>query len=92
MESDRMGKNKKGGAGMADTKLFHPTIEGSKLCEPDSEALDMAEWILHSTGWLTQQGMFEEAVDRLRWLHDKMPDAFLKGCATGLSVCRNIRR
>lgn len=92
MESDRMGKNKKGGAGMADTKLFHPTIEGSKLCEPDSEALDMAEWILHSIGWLTQQGMFEEAVDRLRWLHNQMPDAFLKGCATGLSVCRNTRR
>lgn len=87
-----MGKNRKGGAGMADTKLFHPTIEGSKLCDPEPEAVEMAEIILHNLGWFTQQCGIERALEHIRWLHDKMPDAFLKGCATGLSVCRNIRR
>jgi hypothetical protein len=84
-----MVKNKEGGAGMADTKLFHPTIECSKLCEPVPDGVEMAEIILHDLGWLTQQGLFEEAVARLRWLAENKKTAFLRGCATGLSVCRN---
>lgn len=73
-------------------KLFHPTIEGSKLCESEPEAVEMAEIILHDLGWLTQQGLFDEAVARLRWLVENNQAAFLKGCATGLSVCRNARQ
>lgn len=73
-------------------KLFHPTIEGSKLCDPAPDGVEMAEIILHDLGWLTQQGMFDDAVARLRWLVENNKAAFLKGCATGLLVCRNARQ
>ena len=73
-------------------KLFHPTIEGSKLCEPVPDVLEMAEIILHDLGWLTQQGLFDEAVARLRWLAENEPEGFLKACATGLKVCLDAQK
>ena len=73
-------------------KLFHPTIEASQPLAPEPESLEMAEMILHDLGWFTQQCGIEKALENIRWLQSKMPDAFLKGCATGLSVCRNARQ
>lgn len=73
-------------------KLFHPTIDGSKLCQPEPDAIEMAEIILHDLGWLTQQGLFDEAVARLRWMVENNKAAFLKGCATGLTVCLRAQK
>lgn len=67
-------------------KLFHPTIEESKLCEPETEALDMAEWILHSVGWFTQQGMEEEAIGFLRHVIQLDRQFVVRVCAAGLAV------
>lgn len=86
MKSDRMGKNRKGGAGMADTKLFHPTIEGSNLCVPESETVDFACVLLHTIGWFTQQGAEENAIDFLRKIICQDRQAVVKVCAAGLAV------
>lgn len=67
-------------------KLFHPTMENSTVEELDSEMLEKCAMFLHDLGWLTQQGMFDDAVDRLRWWAENAPEVFLRSCSNGLSV------
>ena len=67
-------------------KIFHPTIEKSTVEEIDPEALDFSAWILHDLGWLTQQGMLEEALSRIQYYAELDQEAFLKACANGLTV------
>ena len=69
-------------------KLFHPTMVKSTVEEIDEEALDFSAWILHDLGWLTQQGMLEEALSRIQYYAELDPEAFLKACANGLTVIR----
>lgn len=75
-----------------DKKLFHPTMEKSTVEEIDLEALDFSAWILHDLGWLTQQGMLEEALSRIKHYAELDEEAFLKACANGLTVIRDALR
>lgn len=75
-----------------DKKLFHPTMAKSTVEEIDVEALDFSTWILHDLGWLTQQGMLEEALSRIQYYAELDPEAFLKACANGLTVILNALR
>lgn len=70
-------------------KLFHPSLKESKLCDPEPEMVEIAAVIFHDIGWLTQQGSFDEAMERLRWWVENEPEVFLKVCATGSRVCLN---
>lgn len=67
-------------------KIFHPTILNSTVKEIDPELLDLAANLLHALGWFTQQGGIEAGLDHIRWLHNTLPDAFLKICSNGLTV------
>lgn len=67
-------------------KLFHPTMLDSTITELDADMLEKCALFLHDLGWLTQQGMFDGAVERLRWWAENKPDVFLKDCATRLTV------
>lgn len=71
---------------MADTKLFHPTIEGSKLCDPEPETVEFACVVLHTLGWFTQQGAEENAFDFLREIIRQDRQAVVRVCAAGLAV------
>lgn len=73
-----------------DKKLFHPTMEKSTVEEIDLEALDFSTWILHDLGWLTQCGMQERALSRIRDYTKLDQEAFLKACANGLTVIRGF--
>lgn len=75
-----------------DKKLFHPTMEKSTVEEIDLEALDFSTWILHDLGWLTQQGMLEDALSRIKYYAELDEEAFLKACANGLTVILNALR
>lgn len=89
MKSDRMGKNRKGGTTM-EKKLFHPSIHVARVEEIDPEMLELAMVFLHTLGWFTQQGSFENAVSTLKFLHDKMPEEFIKACATGFAAIHHM--
>lgn len=67
-------------------KVFHPTMETSKVSEIDPEMLWKCALFLHDLGWPTQQGMFDLSVKRLRWWVENSPDVFIMACATGLTV------
>lgn len=73
-------------------KIFHPTMGKSTVEEIDLEALDFSAWILHDLGWLTQQGMLEEALSRIKHYAELDEEAFLKACANGLTVIRDALR
>ena len=75
-----------------DKKLFHPTMAKSTVEEIDLEALDFSAWFLHDLGWLTQQGMLEDALSRIKYYVELDEEAFLKACANGLTVIRNALR
>ena len=70
-------------------KIFHATIENSTVEKLDPKALDFSAWILHDLGWLTQQGMLEEAMSRIKWYAELDRGAFLKACSNGLTVILN---
>lgn len=70
-------------------KLFHPTRGTSTVETLDREALDFSAWILHDLGWLTQQGMLEEALSRIKWYAELDQEAFLKACSNGLTAILN---
>ena len=70
-------------------KIFHATIENSVVETLDPEALEFSAWILHDLGWLTQQGMLEEAMSRIEWYAELNQEAFLKACSNGLTVILN---
>lgn len=42
--------------------IFHATIKNSTVEKLDPDALEFSAWILHDLGWLTQQGMVDEAL------------------------------
>lgn len=67
-------------------KIFHATIKNSTVEKLDPEALEFSAWILHDLGWLTQQGMLEEAMSRIKWYAELNQEAFLKACSNGLTV------
>lgn len=73
-------------------KLFHPTMVKSTVEKLDPDALEFSAWILHDLGWLTQQGMLEEALSRIKWYAELNPEAFLKACSNGLTVILNGHR
>lgn len=73
-------------------KIFHATIENSTVEKLDSEALDFSAWILHDLGWLTQQGMLEEALNRIKFYAEVDRESFLKACSNGLTVILNALR
>ena len=73
-------------------KLFHPTMKESTTTELDPNMLEKCALFLHDLGWLTQQGMFDSAVERLRWWVENKPEVFLMACATGLTVCLDSQR
>lgn len=70
-------------------KIFHATIKNSTVEKLDPKALDFSAWILHDLGWLTQQGMLEEALNRIKYYAELDREAFLKACANGLTVILN---
>ncbi len=73
-------------------KIFHATIGSSTVEKLDSEALDFSAWILHDLGWLTQQGMLEEALNRIKFYAEVDRESFLKACSNGLTVILNALR
>lgn len=73
-------------------KLFHPTMKKSTVETLDPKALDFSAWILHDLGWLTQQGMLEEALNRIKWYAELNPEAFLKACSNGLTAVLDALR
>lgn len=73
-------------------KIFHATIENSTVEKLDPKALEFSAWILHDLGWLTQQGMLEEAMSRIKWYAELNQEAFLKACSNGLTVILNALR
>lgn len=73
-------------------KIFHATIKNSTVEKLDPKALDFSAWILHDLGWLTQQGMLEEAMSRIKWYAELNQEAFLKACSNGLTVILNALR
>lgn len=73
-------------------KLFHPTMKKSTVEKLDPDALEFSAWILHDLGWLTQQGMLEEALSRIKWYAELNQEAFLKACSNGLTVILNALR
>lgn len=70
-------------------KIFHATIGNSTVEKLDPAALEFSAWILHDLGWLTQQGMLEEAMSRIKWYAELNQEAFLKACSNGLTVILN---
>ena len=72
--------------------IFHATIKNSAVEKLDPVALDFAAWILHDLVWLTQQGMLEEAMSRIKWYAELNQEAFLKACSNGLTVILNALR
>lgn len=70
-------------------KIFHATMESSTVETLDPNALDFSAWILHDLGWLTQQGMLEEALNRIEYYAELDREAFLKACSNGLTVILN---
>lgn len=73
-------------------KIFHATIGNSTVEKLDPEALEFSAWILHDLGWLTQQGMLDEALSRIKWYAELDREAFLKSCSNGLTVILNALR
>lgn len=73
-------------------KIFHATIGNSTVEKLDPKALDFSAWILHDLGWLTQQGMLDEALSRIKWYAKLDREAFLKACSNGLTVILNALR
>ena len=73
-------------------KIFHATIGNSTVEKLDPDALEFSAWILHDLGWLTQQGMLEEAMSRIKWYAELNQEAFLKACANGLTAVLDALR
>lgn len=73
-------------------KIFHPAMAKSTVEKLDPEALEFSAWILHDLGWLTQQGMLEEAMSRIKWYAELNQEAFLKACSNGLTVILDALR
>ena len=73
-------------------KIFHATIENSTVEKLDPKELDFSAWILHDLGWLTQQGMLDEALSRIKWYAELDWEAFLKSCANGLTAVLDALR
>ena len=73
-------------------KIFHATIENSTVEKLDPEALEFSAWILHDLGWLTQQGMLEEAMSRIKWYANLDQKEFIKACANGLTAVLDALR
>ena len=74
---------------MEQEKLFHPTIGGSRCCEPERALLEIASVILHGIGWKVQQGFpAEEAVQETKMLIGLDGDAVIRACSAGLGILR----
>lgn len=73
-------------------KLFHPTMAKSTVEKLDPEALEFSAWILHDLGWLTQQGMLEEALSQIEWYAKLDQKEFIKACANGLTAVLDALR
>lgn len=73
-------------------KIFHATIGNSTVEKLDPEALEFSAWILHDLGWLTQQGMLEEAMSRIKWYAKLDQKEFIKACANGLTAVLDALR
>ena len=71
-------------------KLFHPSIHVVRSDANDREMLEISALFLHDLGWLTQQGNFDEAIERLRWWKENEPEAFLKALGNGFAALRAI--
>lgn len=71
-------------------KLFHPSIYVVRVQEIEPEMLELAAVFLHDLGWLTQQGNFEGAAERLKFYAEQKPELFLKACATGFAAIRQM--
>lgn len=72
--------------------IFHATIKNSTVEKLDPDALEFSAWILHDLGWLTQQGMLEEALSRIKWYAELDQEAFLKACSNGLTAVLDALR
>lgn len=73
-------------------KIFHATIGNSTVEKLDPEALEFSAWILHDLGWLTQQGMLEKALSRIKWYAELDQKEFIKACANGLTAVLDALR
>ena len=73
-------------------KIFHATIGNSTVEKLDPKALDFSAWILHDLGWLTQQGMLDEALSRIKWYAKLDQKEFIKACANGLTAVLDALR
>jgi len=75
---------------MEQQKLLHPSVDVLRVDGTDKEALEIAMLILHSLGWFTQQCGIEYALNRIKELHEKLPDKFIPGCANGVAVLHGV--
>ena len=71
---------------MEQKKLLHPSMDVIRVDGTDQEAIAFALMTLHSLGWLTQQCGIDEALKRIKELHDPFPELFIRGCANGAAV------
>lgn len=73
-------------------EIFHATIGNCTVEKLDPAALDFSAWILHDLGWLTQQGMADEALSQIEWYAKLDKEAFIKACANGLTAVLDALR
>ena len=71
-------------------KLLHPSVDVLRVDGTDKEALEIALVILHDLGWFTQQCGFDEAIKRIQFVYDHMPEQFIMACATGHAALHRI--
>ena len=71
---------------MKKQKLLHPSVDVLRVDGTDRGSLELAMFLLHDMGWLTQQCGIDEALERIKFIHSHAPDLFIRGCAHGAAA------
>ena len=75
---------------MDNKKLLHPSIDVLLVDGSNKDALENAMVILHDLGWITQQCGINDALNRIKELHEAFPELFILGCANGSAALHGI--
>lgn len=71
---------------MEKQKLLHPSVDVLRVDGTDQEALELAMCLLHDLGWLTQQCGIDAGLERVKFIHEHVPDLLIRGCAHGAAA------